>query len=1052
MLQIASTAEEIFLAAIEIEGAEARSAYLSSICGNAELRHQIERLLALDARASGFLEPAAAARLPTLHGPALLELPGTVIGPYELLNVIGEGGMGIVYLAEQTQPVRRRVALKVIKPGMDTAQVIARFEAERQALALMDHPNIARVLDVGTTSEHGSRSGVSKAPSSGGSQPPARPPCSGRPYFVMELVDGLPITEYCNQSLCSIHERLELFLHVCQAVQHAHQKGIIHRDIKPSNVLVALIEGKAVVKVIDFGIAKAIGHQLTERSLCTNLAQLIGTPLYMSPEQAQLNGVDVDTRSDVYSLGVLLYELLTGSTPFDREHLRTAGIDEVRRIIREDDPPRLITRMNTRGQASATLSEQRRSTPRDLSRLFRSELDWIVMKALEKERNRRYETASALARDLERYLHDEPVQAYPPSAVYRFRKLAKRHTLPIAIAGLCLTVLVLAVFGLTAGLVAVDRARNEAARERDHAEAQRRLARRAVDKMYTEVAEKWLSQQPHLEPLQREFLEEALHYYQASGAERSPDPELRLETGIAYRRVGEIQFKLGEFVKAEEAVSSSIALLTRLTADRPDEPRYLDALASSHHKLGGLFLQRDELQNAEREFGDALQRYEKLAAESPVSPSYVEGRAACVSALASVWLGQGRGGEAVEGYRRALSILELLPPDIASRAESRRSRAHCTLNLGWALATAGQPGQAEASCRQAVDLLRRDAEDFPRDPGARHALACAYWSLRAQLPDRFSPEAESLLRQGLAIEVALVDEFPSVVDYLHGAAKCQASLGEWLQQHGRLVEANKAYGQAIERFEKLMETGSSLPIYGLELTETWISLRPVLLECGRLEEAERTLEKTLAMARKLASGFPSVHRFRHLVALSHQALGIVLGEVRQPQEAEQNFRSALAICSDLVKEHPTQEEYRLSLAWCHNDLADLFAASPAESFRDATQAVQLARKAVALHPAYAGFWNTLGTAHYRAGAYVTAVEELERSMTLNNGGDCYDWFFLAMAHWRLDHKATARAYMARAVDWLERNELKLKTNNLQAARFRRFRAEAASVLGCRASP
>src|SRR5437588_640995 len=305
-------------------------------------------------------------------------------------------------MAEQQHPVRRKVALKVVKPGMDTRQVVARFEAERQALALMDHPHIAHIFDGGET-------------------------VSGRPYFVMELVRGIPITEFCDQNQLPVRERLELYVTVCQAVQHAHQRGIIHRDLKPSNVMVTLHDDKAVVKVIDFGIAKATGQQLTEKTLFTNFAQMIGTPLYMSPEQAQLSGLDIDTRTDIYALGVLLYELLTGTTPFDQERLGTAGYDEIRRIIREEEPAKPSTRISTLGPAAATVSAKHQSDPRGLSRLYRGELDWIVMKALEKDRTRRYETASAFAADVQRHLKDEPVEACPPSAWYRFRKFARRN-------------------------------------------------------------------------------------------------------------------------------------------------------------------------------------------------------------------------------------------------------------------------------------------------------------------------------------------------------------------------------------------------------------------------------------------------------------------------------------------------------------------------------------------------------------------------------------------------------------------------------------------------
>lgn len=443
-------ANEIFLDALEVHDPLARNAFVDHAChGETDLCEQVHALLHAGNQAGSFLDQPAID--PILKGTIEFasyaetasftssEMIGTRIGPYKLLQQIGEGGMGTVYMAEQTEPVRRQVALKLIKTGMDTKQVLARFEAERQALALMDHPNIARVLDASAT--------------------PA-----GRPYFVMELVKGMPLTRYCDDSRLLPKDRLELFVQVCHAVQHAHHKGIIHRDLKPSNVLVAPYDGKPVVKVIDFGVAKATGQHLTDSTLVTGIWAVLGTPEYMSPEQAEVNNQDIDTRSDVYSLGVLLYELLTGTTPLTRKRVKGAALLDVLRQVREEETPRPSTRLST-VEELPSIASNRGLEPRKLSGLVRGELDWIVMKALEKERNRRYETATGLAADVDRYLKNEPVLACPPTAGYRLWKFTRQYKRAVMTASLVVCVLVLGIIGTTWGMFRANAAETDAVRE-----------------------------------------------------------------------------------------------------------------------------------------------------------------------------------------------------------------------------------------------------------------------------------------------------------------------------------------------------------------------------------------------------------------------------------------------------------------------------------------------------------------------------------------------------------------------------------------------------------
>jgi serine/threonine protein kinase/WD40 repeat protein len=445
------TEREVFLEALEMSTPEARAAYLHGACaGDVALHRKVEELLkehfSNDTLMAG---PAVEGARSEVESP---QAPAPMLDRYKLLEKIGEGGFGEVWMAEQREPVKRRVALKIIKLGMDSRQVVARFEAERQALAMMDHANIARIFDADVSD-------------------------TGRPYFVMELVRGIKITEYCDQNQLPTQERLKLFILVCQAIQHAHQKGIIHRDIKPSNILVTLHDGVPVPKVIDFGIAKATQQELTDKTLFTHFQQFIGTPAYISPEQAEMSGLDVDTRADIYSLGVLLYELLVGQTPFDAKEMMQGGFDALRRIIREKEPLRPSTKLNTlSGEARTTTGKRRQTEVSKLVHQLQGDLDWIVMKCLEKDRTHRYETANGLAMDIQRHLANEPVLARPPSTTYRFQKAFRRNKLIFAAGTAIVVTLILGVVGTTIGLLRAEKQRQTAEQKQTEAEAERRRA------------------------------------------------------------------------------------------------------------------------------------------------------------------------------------------------------------------------------------------------------------------------------------------------------------------------------------------------------------------------------------------------------------------------------------------------------------------------------------------------------------------------------------------------------------------------------------------------
>ncbi len=979
--------ESIFAQALEIASAAERAAFLGRVCGNnAALRTEVEALLRAHDRSGDILDLPEDVQ-PTTELPAS-ERPGTAFGPYKLLELIGEGGMGTVWMAEQTEPIRRRVAVKVIKEGMDSKQVLARFEAERQALALMEHPNIAKVLDAGRTP-------------------------SGRPYFVMELVKGQPITKYCDEKRLAVRQRLELFGDVCRAVQHAHQKGIIHRDLKPSNVLVALYDGKPVVKVIDFGVAKASGPRLTDWTLFTGFGALVGTPEYMSPEQAEANNQDIDTRSDIYSLGVLLYELLTGSTPLTGKRIKEAAILEVLRVIREEEPPRPSTRLSESKDSLPSISAERQTEPAKLTKLVRGELDWIVMKALEKDRNRRYETANGFAEDVLRYLADEPVLACPPSAGYRLRKFARRNRGRLAVGGLVL--FFLASLGGIAAWEARDRAAQRAALEADigrdldeamafcrtdrlreasalvdHAQT---LAARGADEDLGRRASRLRADVDMAARVEAIRLESAAvkegNHFDVAGADKHYRDAFRdygldltaLEIEAAARRIqasaitDQLRAALDDWLLVQFALGRTsdkrlLAVLRRADAD-PWRGRFRDAFERGDRRAS-VELARDPEAAAQPPptvllLGKVLLSVGErpLAGEVLRSAQHRHPDDFWINQNLAVYLMESkpiRVSEAIGYYRAAL----------AQRPDS--PGVH--FNLGHALRAQGDLARAAAEYRKATDLK-------PDYAAAHDSLGAAL----DELGDFAGAVAE--YRKALALEphdavhhhnlgVALghqgdlpdaATEYRKAVNLQPDYAGAHDGLGEVLNELGDRAGALAECRKAIELQPDLAEAHGDM---GMVLRDQgdWagaaaefrkaIALKPELAQAhhglGNVLGAQGDLAGAAAAYRKAIELKPEY-------AEAHSNLGIILYDQGDPAAAAEEYRKAVALKPNLATVHSN-----LGVAlYAQGDLA----AAAAEH-----------RKAIELEPNRAEPHANLGSALYDQGDRTGAAAEFRKAIEL----------------------------------------------------------------------
>jgi eukaryotic-like serine/threonine-protein kinase len=820
-------AERIFLNAIDDYAPEDWDSFLHQVCsGDPRLLRRVKSLLDAHVLANPLLEALPMVATFDLSGPE--EKLGTHIGAYKLLEKIGEGGMGVVYMAEQREPMRRTVALKFIKPGMDTRQVVARFEAERQALALMNHPNIAKVLDAGATE-------------------------LGRPYFVMELVKGVPVTEFCDQQEFGNRQRLELFINICGAVQYAHQKGLIHRDIKPSNLLVEMHDVTPVLKVIDFGVARAIGQQLTINTLHTGFNELIGTPLYMSPEQAGLSSTDIDTRSDVYSLGVLLYEILTGHTPFESDTLRKASYDEMRRIIREVDPPTPSVRVSTlKANDQSTVSERRGVDIRRVSKSLRGELDWIVMKALEKDRNRRYDSPAAFAADIQRYLNDEPVLASPPSTYYRIQKFTRRNRRFIATATIVAAALLIGTFLSVWQAIEAHqaRAKTEASlrREseaRDQTEESFKIARQAIEATTRKIAsDPRLREANHL-AMRKELLASALPFYQRLGKQKTNDHRLQLEMANTLRDRAELHRHLGDLEAVRTDYQMAITAFEKLATFYPNADEMQFYLADSHRRLAMAMAEMGEMPDAEMHLRTA-QKLMKASVSTSSELSIVRCHASVTLNLGQVLRATRRYEEAEQEIRRAIDIHKSIPPEKDAALEDDDLLASAWNALGVLQMWQKRHLEAERSFSASCNEYRRLIAIQPGNISLKSGLSSSLDNLGTTL-DAQGKQTDFLAvdRESLEIIESLIEEFPNVPSYQVSLGAKNCNTGIHLLENGLPAESLPYFDKAVASLQIVLARDSRIVSARQFLANSYGSMGRALDKLERHTEAIAAFDQAM---------------------------------------------------------------------------------------------------------------------------------------------------------------------------------------------------------------
>ena len=915
--------------------------------------------------------------------------PRLMIGPYRLLQPLGEGGMGSVWLAEQSEPVKRRVALKVIKNWGNSKEILARFEVERQALAMMNHPNIARILDAGSTPK-------------------------GQPYFAMELVQGQALTDYCDENRVGLDERLALFSQVCSGIQHAHQKGVIHRDLKPSNVLVAMVDGKPMVKVIDFGLAKAIEstQKLTDHSLFTGIGQIMGTLKYMSPEQAKLGSLDVDTRTDIYALGVLLYELLTGSTPLEDSVLKEQAILSILTFIRETDPVKPSSRLSSASHEQASQVTQKRNIDRSrLSRILAGDLDWIVMKALEKDRTRRYESAAAFAEDLRRFANNEPVTARPPSLQYKVQKFVRKNRVGVVAGALLFLSLLGGLLGTGYGLFLASQSAEserlarleaqareaEAIQQRTRAESREQEAIEAVERFGNAVSNNLeLKNSPSLETLRKTLLQEPLSFFKSLRERMESDTDTRQESlerlASAAFELGSLTSQIGDKQSAFQAFEQALKIRERLAQEYPEEVRLQSELAVSMSSIAGLLSETGKITESLEVARTGMTIRERLARENPTVNAFQIELANSHNTIAVLLAKTGKRAEAIEAWELARTILQQLVRENPKVPDFHKELAGNYNNIGLVLSRMGKSTEALRAYEQALEIRERLAVEYPSIVQTQYELAQSYGNIGVFYKESGN-YGEALRSYNKAVNICerLVKENETVAEFQYSLAQNQYNIAVVLSETGRPTEGLVVFERVLEVFRKLARENPTVTKFQSDIALLHNNVGALLKDTGKPLDALKAFQDGLIIQERLVAENPTEIAFQSELARKHESIGGLLSATNKPNDALQAYEKALVIRKQLAFANPTEIQFQNALAVCHNLIGNVqrVISKPTDAIESFRKALEIQEKLANENPLVPNFrsvlalsYNNLGTVLIDNGQTTEGLNAYQQSLEI----------------------------------------------------------------------